>query len=117
MKTLDCFLVLKACLVGKLQLNIQSVDMQLPISYKCTATFGLGWDLEASVTIPLSSYFSVGIGCEYYHFSSLQGQRHITGNILNIDETSININKTVRVLIFLDLFLIGISKYGLRRRR
>jgi hypothetical protein len=44
--------------------------LSLPIHYKCNITFGLGLDLECSITVPVSSCFSVGIGCEYYHFSS-----------------------------------------------
>jgi hypothetical protein len=63
----------------------------LPVHYKCTATFGLGLDIEGSIIVPLSSWLFVGIGCEYYHFSSLQGQRNITRNILNVNETSTDI--------------------------
>jgi hypothetical protein len=75
------------------------IDTIAKLHYMCIATFGLGLDLEASVTFPLSSCFSVGVGCEYYNFSSLQGQRNITEHIadnaessnLNRDATSTNI--------------------------
>lgn len=71
----------------------QTIKLPFPMQYRGVATFGLGLDLEASVTVPLPSVFSVGVGCEYYHFSSLQEQRSITGNILDIDRTSIIINE------------------------
>jgi hypothetical protein len=32
--------------------------LSLPIHYKCNITFGLGLDLECSITVPVSSYFS-----------------------------------------------------------
>ncbi|MDR2399993.1 MAG: hypothetical protein LBD61_06190 [Endomicrobium sp.] len=67
--------------------------LSIPLHYTCTATFGQGLDLEASVRVPLSPYLSIGLGCEYYHFSSLQGQRNITANILNESATSITINE------------------------
>jgi hypothetical protein len=75
-------------------IGIDRIDkLLLPLHYKCTVTFGLGLDIEGSITFPLSSWLSVGIGCEYYHFSSLQGQRNITRNILNVSKTSVSINE------------------------
>ncbi|MDR2436598.1 MAG: hypothetical protein LBD17_00770 [Endomicrobium sp.] len=77
--------------IDKLSLPVHLPEM--PIHYKCTATFGLSLGIEGSITVPLSSWLSVGIGCEYYHFSSLQGQRSITRNVVNVDKTSVSINK------------------------
>jgi hypothetical protein len=67
--------------------------LSIPSHYNCTATFGQGLDLDASVTVPLSPYLSIGLGCEYYRFSSLEGQRNITANVLNTDSSGISINE------------------------
>lgn len=80
--------------VAECSIGIDSIaKWQLPIHYKITTTLGLGFNLEALIKVPLSSSFLAGIGCEYYHYSSLKGQRDILRNILNVAKESISINE------------------------
>jgi hypothetical protein len=59
------------------------IARKLSMSYKTIATFGQELDLEASCSVPLSEYLSVGVGCEVCSVKNLQGQRHATSNMKN----------------------------------
>ncbi|GHT54291.1 hypothetical protein AGMMS50233_02050 [Endomicrobiia bacterium] len=60
-----------------------TINHALPISYRGVVTFGQGLDLEASCSIPISKYLSIGAGLEIYSCKSLQGQRRATSGMLD----------------------------------
>ncbi|GHT69334.1 hypothetical protein AGMMS49950_01860 [Endomicrobiia bacterium] len=68
------------------------INRALPISYRGVVTFGQGLDLEASCSIPISKYLSIGAGLEIYSCKSLQGQRHATSGMLDKNGLSHNIS-------------------------
>ncbi|GHT37187.1 hypothetical protein AGMMS49593_03670 [Endomicrobiia bacterium] len=68
------------------------INHALPISYRGVVTFGQGLDLEASCSIPIRKYLSIGTSLEIYSYKSLQGQRHATSGMVNENGLSLNIS-------------------------